>query len=80
MTNTIDTLAYRSTLIQNGVDEKLANAIAMSTKTHIMDEVVTKETLKTELKLLEMRLIIRMGGMFILAVGILLAALPLLIK
>lgn len=78
--NTIDTLAYRSTLIQNGVDEKLANAIAMSTKTHIMDEVVTKETLKTELKLLEMRLIIRMGGMFILAVGILLAALPLLIK
>ena len=80
MTNTIDTLAYRETLIQNGVDEKLANAIAMSTKTHIMDEVVTKETLKTELKLLEMRLIIRMGGMFILAVGILLAALPLLIK
>lgn len=78
--NTIDTLAYRATLIQNGVDEKLANAIAMSTKTHIMDEVVTKETLKTELKLLEMRLIIRIGGMFILAVGILLAALPLLIK
>lgn len=78
--NTIDTLAYRATLIQNGVDEKLANAIAMSTKTHIMDEVVTKETLKTELKLLEMRLIIRMGGMFILAVGILLTALPLLIK
>lgn len=80
MTNTIDTLAYRSTLIQNGVDEKLANAIAMSTKTHIMDEVVTKETLQNELKLLEMRLIIRMGGMLILAVGILLAALPLLIK
>lgn len=80
MTNTIDTLAYRETLIQNGVDEKLANAIAMSTKTHIMDEVVTKETLQNELKLLEMRLIIRMGGMFILAVGILLAALPLLIK
>lgn len=78
--NTIDVLAYRSTLIQNGVDEKLANAIAMSTKTHIMDEVVTKETLTTELKLLEMRLIIRMGGMLILAVGILLAALPLLIK
>lgn len=78
--NTIDTLAYRETLIQNGVDEKLANAIAMSTKTHIMDEVVTKETLTTELKLLEMRLIIRIGGMFILAVGILLTALPLLIK
>ena len=77
---TIDTLAYRTTLIQNGVDEKLANAIAMSTKTHIMDEVVTRETLQYELKLLEMRLIIRMGGMFILAVGILLAALPLLIK
>lgn len=69
-TITFDTLAYTKRLKGAGVPEKQAEIQAEAMAELVNDRLVTKEDLERSLKELEYRLIIRLGGMIVVAIGV----------
>ncbi len=69
-----DTLGYVRRLQDAGVDRKVAEAHADLAKDMILADLVTTRELDKRLTELELRLTIKMGGMLIVAVGVLVAA------
>ncbi|PYE89551.1 hypothetical protein [Phyllobacterium leguminum] len=76
MAITFDTLGYSERLKESGVDAKQADAHAKAVRDYVMPELVTR----SDLRATELRLIIAVGGIVATATGILLAALPLVLK
>jgi len=87
MAVTFDTLKFVETLESAGVERKQASAIASAVRdSHDAADVATKGDLRNEIALvrkdmeaMENRITIRLGTMLVVAVGILLAVLPMLI-
>jgi len=83
----IDTLAFSKSLKQAGADEKLAEAIVegiskvdtsdLATKSDIKDlqgEMQKMDTsLRSEMKMMEQRMTIKLGSMMLVGVGIIIA-------
>ena len=67
---TFDTYAYVKKLKSVGVPEEQAEVQAQAIADLVNDRLVTKEDLERGLKELEYRLIIRLGGMIVVAIGI----------
>ncbi|MEL4071691.1 hypothetical protein WKW50_16220 [Ochrobactrum sp. GPK 3] len=76
MAITFDTLGYSKRLRSDGIDESHADAHAEAIRDYVMPELVTKSDLKAALYAQT----IVIGGMIAAAVGILLAAIPFLLK
>lgn len=66
---TFDTYAYVKKLRAVGVPEEQAEVQAQAIADLVADRLVTKEDLERGLKDLEYRLIIRLGGMIVVAIG-----------
>lgn len=79
----IDTHAYFKRLTGAGMSEPLAEVVAHERAQHI-ESLVTKDDLKSEMQLLEHRLTIKFGTMFVAghlaSIGIILALLPMVLK
>ena len=73
-----DTLGYVRRLQDAGVDRKVAEAHADLAKDMILADLVTTRELDKRLTELELRLTIKVGGMLVVAVGVLVAAQTLL--
>ena len=69
-----DTLGYVRRLQEAGVDRKVAEAHADLAKDMILADLVTTRELDKRLTELELRLTVKMGGMLVVAVGVLVAA------
>lgn len=69
-TITFDTHAYVKKLRTVGVPEEQAEVQAQAIADLVTDRLVTKDDLERGLKELEYRLIIRLGGMIVVAIGI----------
>jgi hypothetical protein len=67
---TFDTHAYVKKLRAVGVSEEQAEVQAQAIADLVNDRLVTKEDLERGLRELEYRLIIRLGGMMVVAIGI----------
>jgi hypothetical protein len=70
---TFDTLKFANRLKAAGADSRLAEAEAEALSEVLelnLKEVVTKELLQQELKLLEQRMVIKLGALMVVAVGI----------
>ncbi len=74
MAMAFDTLGYVRRLQDAGVERKVAEAHADLAKDMILADLVTTRELDKRLTELELRLTIKMGGMLIVAVGVLVAA------
>ena len=72
--NGFDTLGYVRRLQDAGVDRKVAEAHADLAKDMILADLVTTNELDKRPTELEVRLTIKMGGMLVVAVGVLVAA------
>lgn len=78
---TFDTLKFANRLKAAGADSRLAEAEAEALSEVLelnLGEVVTKELLQQELKLLEQRMVIKLGALMVVAVGIVAALVKLL--
>ncbi len=80
MAEQFDTMLFAKALVKRGMSSKDAIALAIEAKAHIVDSMATKTDLRTEIASSEMRMTIRIGGMFIVAVTVILAVLPFLLK
>jgi hypothetical protein len=67
---TFDTHAYVKKLKAVGVSEEQAEVQAQAIADLVNDRLVTKEDLERGLRELEYRLVIRLGGMMVVAIGI----------
>ena len=74
MAMAFDTLGYVRRLQDAGVERKVAEAHADLAKDMILADLVTTRELDKRLTELELRLTTKMGGMLIVAVGVLVAA------
>jgi hypothetical protein len=74
MAMAFDTLGYVRRLQDAGVERKVAEAHADLAKDMILADLVTTRELDKRLTELELRLTIKMGGMLVIAVGVLVAA------
>lgn len=74
MTLAFDTLGYAKHLRTAGVPDDQADAHAEAARDYIMQNLVTKDDLKTAREHIELSLTVRVGGMIIIATGILIAA------
>jgi hypothetical protein len=79
MAMAFDTLGYVRRLQEAGVDRKVAEAHADLAKDMILADLVTVRELDKRLTELELRLTIKVGGMLVVAVGVLVAAQKLLV-
>jgi len=75
---TLDTHAYIKKMEAVGVPEKQAEVQAQAISELVNDRLVTKEDLEHALKELEYRVVIRLGGMMVVAIGIVTALVKLL--
>jgi len=66
---TFDTHAYIKKLKAVGMPEEQAEVQAQALADLVTDRLVTKDDLERSLKELEYRLIIRLGGMIVVAIG-----------
>jgi hypothetical protein len=80
MAYAFDTLGYAKRLREAGIPAEEAEAHAEAAREFIMAELVTKQDLDTRLRIvetgiqnLELRLLVRLGGMLAVAVAILAA-------
>lgn len=80
MAITFDTLGYSKRLRENGVEAKQADAHAEAVRDYVMPELVTKADLQTAIETQTLRLTVINGGIAAATIGILLAALPLILK
>jgi hypothetical protein len=78
MAMAFDTLGYVRRLQEAGVERKVAEAHADLAKDMILADLVTTRELDKRLTELELRLTIKVGGMLVVAVGVLVAAQKLL--
>lgn len=69
-TITFDTHAYIKKLKAVGVPEEQAEVQAQAIADLVTDRLVTKDDLERGLKELEYRLVIRLGGMIVVAIGV----------
>jgi hypothetical protein len=74
MAMAFDTLGYVRRLQEAGVDRKVAEAHADLAKDMILADLVTTRELDKRLTELELRLTTKMGGMLVVAVGVLVAS------
>lgn len=66
---TSDTHAYIKKLKAVGIPEEQAEVQAQALADLVTDRLVTKDDLERSLKELEYRLVIRLGGMIVVAIG-----------
>lgn len=66
---TFDTHAYIKKLKAVGMPEEQAEVQAQALADLVTDRLVTKDDLERSLKELEYRLVIRLGGMIVVAIG-----------
>ena len=78
MAMAFDTLGYVRRLQDAGVDRKVAEAHADLARDMLLADLVTTRELDKRLTELELRLTIKVGGMLVVAVGVLVAAQSLL--
>lgn len=76
MAITFDTLGYSKRLRENGVEAKQADAHAEAVRDYVMPELVTKSDLQAAIYAQT----IVIGGMIAAAIGIILTAIPFLLK
>jgi hypothetical protein len=69
-----DTLGYVRRLQDSGVERRVAEAHADLARDMLLADLVTRDDLDKRLTELELRLTIKMGGMLVVAVGVLVAA------
>ncbi len=77
MTLTFDTLAYANKLKAVGVPDKQAEVHAEAIAELVVDHLVTKQDLKEGLSELELRMVIKLGGMIIGSMTLLIVLLKL---
>jgi hypothetical protein len=77
MAFTFDSLSYAKHLRQHGVPEQQAEAHAEAARMFVMNELVTKEDLRSALETQTLRLTVRMGMMLAAGLTILGAVLKL---
>lgn len=75
---TFDTYAYVKKLKSVGIPEEQAEVQAQALADLVVDRFVTKDDLERSLKELEYRLIIRLGGMIVVAIGVIASLVKLL--
>jgi hypothetical protein len=74
-----DTLGYAKRLRDGGVPNPQAEAHAEAAREFIMSELVTKQDLQTAIETLTLRLTGRLGGIVAAGVGVLVAAMGILV-
>ena len=74
-----DTLGYAKRLRDGGVPNPQAEAHAEAAREFIMTELVTKQDLQTAIETLTLRLTVRLGGIVAAGVGVLVAAIGILV-
>jgi hypothetical protein len=74
-----DTLGYAKRLRDGGVPNPQAEAHAEAAREFIMSELVTKQDLQTAIETLTLRLTVRLGGIVAAGVGVLVAAIGILV-
>ena len=74
-TSTFNAITYANKLKNAGLDAKIADVEAEQMSELINNELVTKSFLSNELSKLEMKLIIKLGGMMTVQMGIIIAVL-----
>lgn len=75
----LDTLKFSETMIGAGMPEPQAKALARALQEDALADLATKQDLKDGLERLTLRLTLLFGAMLVAAVGILLAAIPLVV-
>jgi len=79
---TFDTLGYAKFLAENGFEKEQAEALAEANYEFLINDLATKEFVRAELQrenaLLETRLMHSMGKMIAVAVGVMLAGIPII--
>ena len=74
-----DTLGYAKRLRDGGVPNAQAEAHAEAAREFIMTELVTKQDLQTAIETQTLRLTVRLGGIVAAGVGVLIAAIGILV-
>jgi hypothetical protein len=74
-----DTLGYAKRLRDGGVPNPQAEAHAEAAREFIMSELVTKQDLQTAIETQTLRLTVRLGGIVAAGVGVLIAAIGILV-
>jgi hypothetical protein len=74
-----DTLGYAKRLRDGGVPNPQAEAHAEAAREFIMSELVTKQDLQTAIETQTLRLTVRLGGIVAAGVGVLVAAIGILV-
>ena len=74
-----DTLGYAKRLRDGGVPNPQGEAHAEAAREFIMTELVTKQDLQTAIETLTLRLTVRLGGIVAAGVGVLVAAIGILV-
>jgi hypothetical protein len=74
-----DTLGYAKRLRDGGVPNPQAEAHAEAAREFIMTELVTKQDLQTAIETLTLRLTVRLGGIVAAGIGVLVAAIGILV-
>ena len=74
-----DTLGYAKRLRDGGVPNPQAEAHAEAAREFIMTELVTKQDLQTAIETQTLRLTVRLGGIVAAGVGVLIAAIGILV-
>jgi hypothetical protein len=74
-----DTLGYAKRLRDGGVPNPQAEAHAEAAREFIITELVTKQDLQTAIETLTLRLTVRLGGIVAAGIGVLVAAIGILV-
>jgi hypothetical protein len=74
-----DTLGYAKRLRDGGVPNPQAQAHAEAAREFIMSELVTKQDLQSAIETQTLRLTVRLGGIVAAGVGVLVAAIGILV-
>jgi hypothetical protein len=91
MSHAFDTLAYARQLQKSGLNPEHAMGIAEATREHVMSDLATKSDMllvkadmlvlradmKSDMEKLELRMVIKLGGLIIVAMGFLAVVLKL---
>jgi len=75
---TFDTLGYAKYLAENGFEKNQAEALAEANYEFLMNDLATKEFVRHEITAAEMRITQSTGKMIAVAVGVMLAGIPII--
>jgi hypothetical protein len=76
----LDTLSFSETMVQAGMPDGQAKALARALQKDALADLVTKQDLGDALEKQTLRMSLIVGTMLVAAIGVLLAAMPLLVN